>query len=215
MIGSGLTRTSFPLMLLAGWFVIVAGGFFGLFKYENSVGTAGVAPLFWPAESKLEHIQHMTTLIMVVHPQCPCTRASIEELAVFMTRFHGTVEAQVLFILPPQFEAGWEKTGTWYEASAIPGVRVTVDPDGREARRFGAQTSGQALIYDQHGRLIFKGGITGQRGHAGDNANLDAAIATLTGDENPTSVTPVYGCALNAPQVPKTASAAHLRSLKL
>ena len=44
------------------------------------------------------------------------------------------------------------------------------DDDGAEARRFGAETSGQTLLYDARGALAFSGGITGARGHAGDNA---------------------------------------------
>ena len=53
------------------------------------------------------------------------------------------------------------------------------DDDGAEARRFGAETSGQTLLYDEHGALLFSGGITGARGHAGDNAGRASLVALL------------------------------------
>ena len=39
-------------------------------------------------------------------------------------------------------------------------------------QRFGAETSGQTLLYDRDGRLLFSGGTTGSRGHDGDNAGF-------------------------------------------
>ena len=45
----------------------------------------------------------------------------------------------------------------------------------------GATTSGHVLLYDAGGVLRFAGGITDGRGHEGDNAGLDAALALLRG----------------------------------
>src|SRR5436190_6315 len=80
---------------------------------------------------------------------------------------------------------------------AIPGVTVRADVDGEAARRFGAATSGQALLYTADGRLLFSGGITESRGHEGDNAGRSAIAALVLGAE-PTKLatSPVYGCPL-------------------
>ena len=42
----------------------------------------------------------------------------------------------------------------------IPGVTTIVDRDGTQASLFGAETSGQVVLYDSHGELKFRGGIT-------------------------------------------------------
>ena len=84
----------------------------------------------------------------------------------------------------------------WRTAAAIPGVTLVRDEDGREARRFGGATSGQALLYDGEGALRFAGGITGSRSHAGDNTGRRSLVALLSGTEPEQAATSVYGCPL-------------------
>ncbi len=77
---------------------------------------------------------------------------------------------------------------------------VLRDSDGAEARRFGVETSGQTLLYDAHGTLIFSGGITGSRGHAGENARSELAlVALLTQGRPERRASGVFGCPLFAP----------------
>ena len=78
----------------------------------------------------------------------------------------------------------------------IPGVRVLVDVDGREAARFGARTSGTVLVYSPHGALLFAGGITASRGHSGDNLGRDAVVTILDRGQPDRTATPVFGCPL-------------------
>ena len=74
--------------------------------------------------------------------------------------------------------------------------QTCLDEGGVEASRFGAATSGQAILYDGDGRLVFSGGITAARGHFGDNAGSQA-LARLLIDGMPSRPhTPVFGCAL-------------------
>ena len=72
------------------------------------------------------------------------------------------------------------------------------DDNGVEAQHFGVYTSGETLLYDSRGSLIFSGGITGSRGHAGDNAGEQALISLLTRGEARERVTSVFGCPLFA-----------------
>jgi len=44
--------------------------------------------------------------------------------------------------------------------------------------------------------LLFKGGITSGRGHAGDNAGADAIALLLAAQDPGVRQTPVYGCSL-------------------
>jgi hypothetical protein len=113
-----------------------------------------------------------------------------------LARTEGRVAAQVLFFKPDKFSGDWVHSDLWRSAAAIPGVVVREDTNGAQAHLFGAETSGYVLLYDTHGQLLFKGGITGSRGHAGENAGENAIIARLQGQAVSLKQTPVYGCSL-------------------
>src|SRR3712207_4573180 len=129
---------------------------------------------------------------MLAHPHCPCTRASINELARLMTQARGRVTAYVLFVKPEGFSDSWVQSDLWASAAAIPGVTPVLDDGGVEAARFRAATSGQTALYDAAGSLIFRGGITSARGHEGDNAGREAIVSLLTSDEAEEHDTPVF-----------------------
>lgn len=189
------------LILIAScalWLFVIVAGVGYLRNYESTPGVAASAPDRWPAVSRIKPAADRPTLVMLAHPQCPCTRASIGELARLMTQAQGRVTAYVLFVKPPEFSEGWEQTDLWASAAAIPGVTVVRDDDGVEAARFGAATSGQTVLYDAAGNLLFSGGITAARGHAGDNAGRSAIVSLLINDESEQKETPVYGCPLFA-----------------
>ena len=131
---------------------------------------------------------------MVLHPHCPCSRASLDQLASIMTKCNQKLRVQVLFFVPSCFPPKWQETDIWKQASEIPGIQLRLDRDGIEAQKFGAATSGQTYIYDKTGLLKFSGGITASRGHAGENANLDLAFAALRREVANSVFTPVYGC---------------------
>lgn len=186
-------------MLVIGivvWTAACLGGFVWLWLYSATPGTAGTAQVDWPAETRIERDPRQANLIVLVHPRCPCSRASLAELAEIMARCEGLVTAQVLFFKPSEMPDGWELTDLWHLAAAIPGVRVLADKDGREARRFGASTSGQVLLYDQHGRLMFSGGITVARGHHGESTGRQAIVAWLSHGTADRSSHAVFGCPL-------------------
>jgi hypothetical protein len=130
---------------------------------------------------------------MFIHPHCACSRASVGELASLMARARGRLHARVLFVRPYGLAESWAKTDVWYSASSLPDVATIVD-DGREARLFDAATSGQTLVYDGAGRLLFAGGITAARGHWGDNGGLSTIRALLERTPREPATTPVYGC---------------------
>ncbi len=133
---------------------------------------------------------------MLAHPKCPCTRASIGELAQIVAETQGKLTAYVLFTKPQGAGADWDDTELRRSAAAIPGVTVVTDADGSEARRFGAETSGHTLLFDPDGALLFSGGITASRGHAGRNAGESAIIAAVNGGRSDSAGTPVFGCSL-------------------
>jgi hypothetical protein len=182
------------------WSGAVGGGFAALARYKNTPGEPGLSPADWPAGTHVALARGRDTLLMFAHPQCPCTRASVAELARLMHQVGDRVEAHVLVLKPEGGEAGWEKTDVWTRSAEIPGVSVAADPDGREAARFGASTSGQVVLYDPGGRLLFRGGITGARGHEGDNAGRDHMAALIRTGSADARESRVFGCALFAPR---------------
>lgn len=177
------------------WIAAVAFGLGTLFHYENTPGRVGALPRAWPP-SQIERSSDRPTLIMLAHPHCPCTRASVGELAQMMARLQGKVAAYVLLVKPKEAGRDWEETDLRRSAEAIPGVKVLVDPDGVEARRFGAETSGHTQLFATDGRLLFSGGITASRGHAGGNAGESAIIALVNNQTPAQTETLVFGCAL-------------------
>jgi hypothetical protein len=198
------------LLPLAGVALTAAiiGGLGILWRYSLTPGPGGTPSAFWPTQSRLGRKAGALKLVMVVHPHCPCTRASIGELEILMTQAQGQLDASVIFLKPPGFSDNWTKAALWRAAVAIPGVSAMID-DGHEARLFGAATSGQTMVYGSEGRLLFSGGITAARGHFGVNAGA-SNIAVLLEQAAPRAAgkTPVYGCALfAAPSLPAKRSA--------
>jgi hypothetical protein len=182
------------------WLLMICAGIGLLWSYESSPGAAAAVLEQWPADSPIRRAADRATLVMLAHPRCPCTRASLSELARLMARAQGRVTAYVLFVKPADFPDGWEQTDLLASAEAIPGVTVVRDDEGVEAARFRAATSGQIMLYDAAGKLLFSGGLTSARGHEGDNAGRAAVVALLTAGGEAGGETPVFGCPLFAPR---------------
>ena len=186
----------------AAWSIVVALGSLALLMYEDAPGHAGAAPARWPDGSQVPRAADRPTLVMFAHPRCPCTRASVGELALLMARSQGLVSAWVLFSKPKDFPPGWEATDILASAAAIPDVHAECDEGGAEAARFHATISGQTLLYAVDGRLLFDGGITASRGHSGDNAGRTAIVSLLTQGRADRTRTFAFGCSLLDPQRP-------------
>lgn len=182
------------------WLIAVAGGMRVLWNYENTPGVAGDPPATWPDQSRIPHTAGLPTIVVMGHPKCPCTRATIGELAVMMARLHNQVSAVVVLVRPQGTPEDWDNTDLRRSAAAIPGVTVMTDLDEVEADLFNAQVSGQTMLYDAGGKLRFSGGITASRGHSGDNAGRSSIVSLVTYGIAERTRTPVFGCALRTPK---------------
>ena len=188
------------VVVILAWLGLVLGGSVLLWRYKSTPGAAGAAPEAWPTDAQTVRAGGIPTLLMFVHPQCPCSRASIGELAVILSREQGKVDAHVVFDWPDGETDDFAATDFWRSAAEIPGVSVELDRGGVEARRFDAETSGQVLLYDEAGHLRFAGGMTNARGHAGDSEGRRAVIASAPRGESGRSRAPVFGCSLDDPE---------------
>ena len=178
--------------------ICTLAGMATLFTFDQTAGAVSAVPVQWPSASVIGHPGRNGALLVFVHPYCSCTVATIHEIATLSAgrnSQNGRPSTTVLFYRPRN--SGWRPGKLWSQVeSEIPGARAAWDDDGREARRFGARTSGYTLLYDAQGDLLFKGGVTGSRGHEGGNFGIDQLRASIdTGRPAPRGSL-VFGCAL-------------------
>jgi hypothetical protein len=196
----GKRLVGLPMVVAWGFAVLV--GMFGMVRYQMTpAAVASAAPARWPAEASFGHSTGRPTLVMTLHPQCPCSRASLSELAQIMARSEGRLDARILFVQPVNAPANWLDGALWQQAKTIPGVTISVDKNGRDAAAFGATTSGQVMVYDAAAVIRFSGGITDGRGHEGDNAGMLSILDLVRIGKSSVATTPVYGCSLGVCQI--------------
>jgi hypothetical protein len=199
LAGPAQSQSNWLIVVLAGfWLAAAVGGLVVVWKHQNGPGLPASAPSEWPLDTALTRAADGPTLVLLAHPQCSCTRASLGELAEALARTTTKPKTYVVFLKPSSMPDGWEQTDLWRAAVSLPNTTVVKDEDGREAERFGGATSGQTFLFDARGVLLFSGGITGSRGHAGDNAGRSSIVALLNQQPAPRAATNVFGCSLFA-----------------
>lgn len=191
-------------LLLAGILtfssVCTLTGIAALFTFDQTAGAVSAVPDRWPSSSDIRRNASGDTLLVFVHPQCSCTKATLHEIATldaYRSSRNGRLSTVVLF--DHARNTLWEAGGLWNEVEReIPGARKMRDDDGREARRFGARTSGYAELYNAQGELLFQGGVTGSRGHEGDNLGIDQLRISIDTGRRAAHPSLVFGCALSS-----------------
>jgi len=179
------------------WLALAAAGFLVLARYASTPGGSDPAVARrWPDASRLDPPASRPVLVLFLHPECPCSRATVEGLARVIARAPDAYDASALFV-PPATAAG--TSGLREAAARIPGLRLLEDPGGAEAAHFGARTSGTVAVYGVDGGRLFFGGITAARAHEGDSDGSGALLALARGATPARTETPVYGCGLAGP----------------
>lgn len=177
------------------WAGTVGAAYRAIRRFETTPGRAATAPATWPSASRLARNDGAPTLVMLVHPHCSCSRASMSELQAVIEKAPRTLRTYVVVFRPRDARAGWERTDVYDAATRLRGAHVVIDEDGREAKRFGTFTSGQTFVYDGGGHLRFEGGITSLRGHAGINRGR-VDVIRLVNSETGSGTHPVFGCSI-------------------
>jgi hypothetical protein len=183
---------------LAVWLLTIGTGMGMLWKYAETPGPPAVANAMWPAGASFTRDTRGPVLVLFLHPQCPCSRATLSELARLLAIAPAPAAIYALVYRPAAADAGWERTDLWDSVAALRGAHVMTDVGGAQARVFGAFVSGQTLLYSAAGSLLFSGGITDARGHEGDNPGRTALTSILEGGHPAATQTPVFGCYLYA-----------------
>ena len=193
-------------LVMVGWGAALAIGEWRMADFASRPAPATAAIARWPADSGLAGPASAPVVVLFAHPMCPCTRATLTELGRLLARDErrgaARADVRIVFVWDDATAPDWNARGSWDAAQAIAGAVVTTDLGGAEARRFGATTSGELLLYAGDGTLRVHGGITAARGHEGDNAGASAVAALLAGDAPATVETPVFGCPLFGSRAP-------------
>ena len=186
------------LGVLAIWLTGVCWGVKPLNDYSFSPGIKGENSLAWPSDTGLARSPEGCTLVIALHPECPCSRATVSELERLLSSVPGSFK--VFAIFAPGSTNGGKTAELPAKVSQLRGVTVIQDLRTEELRRFSVLTSGETRLYDPKGQLLFHGGITASRGHVGENPGATAVLA-FAHHQRPTQIptmTPVFGCALFA-----------------
>lgn len=189
--------------MAAAWGVAALSVWAWTVRYEFATPAAGSLGQVqrWPEASHLQLADDRPTLLLFVHPRCPCTSASVHELERTLTGsgLSGAEQPQVTVVASIPRNAGddWHASSTVSRAAGLPKTEVRWDDGGVETTRFGASISGTVMLFGQDGALLFAGGVTSSRGHEGDNVGCDRLLSLLShrqNDKQPS--TPVFGCTL-------------------
>lgn len=174
------------------WIGATAAAFEHFWQNDAIPGTGAIAPL--QATSTPDEY----TVHLFLHSKCPCSRATLAELSRIAARTAHPVAYHVHFITPDPEDRDWGNSSLFAQASRLPNVTISADPHGEAARHYGARTSGQVVAYRPDGSLAYQGGVTGSRGHEGDNAGKSMLLDALNGKIAQPTDAPVYGCRLPA-----------------
>jgi hypothetical protein len=179
----------------AVWFMTVAAGTAAMLAYEFSPGAARAAPPRLPPAGAAAPSSGRAHLEVFLHPQCPCSRATVAALTKIVERATGSFDCVVTFLAPVE-RPEWRGAPLVLAVGALPGVEVRYEDDEAAFARFGARTSGHAVLYDASGALIFEGGLTASRGQEGAAPGADLVAAFLAGTPTERGSAPVFGCPL-------------------
>jgi hypothetical protein len=191
--------------ILAGGLIMFSaattlGGLITLSAFESAPGEFAAGPTVWPRAGNIKAHGDRPELLVYAHPFCACTNATISELARLEAArpAYLPVPAVTVIVFRPTADSAWQRTSLELRAARMRDVRFVWDDGGIEAKSFGATTSGTVMLYGADGKLQFRGGITGSRGHEGENFGLSELRALLVGTPRlPTAKTSkVFGCAL-------------------
>jgi hypothetical protein len=178
---------------VSAWCVCVALGMHATLRYSFSAAPPASTDAGRAPDSSFELDRERPTLLVFLHPYCPCSAATITEIRKIIRRHPEGFAVQIRFC---DVDGGdIAATTLWREAAKIPGAKLEIN-DADEARRFGVQTSGETLVYSPDGTLRFQGGVTPSRGHEGENAGSRALVAIVESGRQGRERTPVFGCRL-------------------
>src|SRR5437660_5434926 len=86
------------LLVLAGciWTATVGAMYQAVRRFETTPGRAATVLRSWPANSRIARSGGAWTLVVLLHPHCPCSRASVEDLQTILQKAPPSLRTYVL-----------------------------------------------------------------------------------------------------------------------
>lgn len=178
------------------WTLLLAAGAGALSLYEFKGTVPASLADRWPENPVIQFDSERPTLLMFLHPRCPCSAASIAQLDRVLSRYPGRFRACVLIARPSGVPEDWEEGANLGAARRLPDNTLLLDPEGALAQRFGALNSGTVQAFDREGNRLFSGGITASRGHEGESLGSLSLLDIGAGKAPCVAAMPVFGCPL-------------------
>lgn len=179
------------ILFILIWFIAVASSFHFLMKYSAAEGRTGVINKDWPESTQLK-FKNPYELVVFIHPGCSCSKASLVELSRLVSQ-ESEIASQIVFMKTAKLSSLLEGNDLLAQARRIPRATIIFDEDGKEAKIFGALTSGHTFLYHEERGLLFSGGITAARGHEGKSVGQES-IQHLLKNKPARNIASVFGC---------------------
>ena len=183
---------------VAAWLLAVAACLSGLGAYSWQPGQPSDVADELPSGVPVE-LGPRGALVIFVHPHCPCSLASLEEVARILRDSTDAPQIELFAFIPRSEEEGWVDGRIWRRAAELGEIRRRLDRAGDLARELGVTTSGHVIAYGPDGARRFDGGVTAGRGHLGPSAPGARLMQVLAGGEPAPEAFPVFGCGLAGP----------------
>ena len=178
------------LLFFGLWIALLIAGYYGLTEYT-----------YKPTDPK-RLVEERTyekgdcwRLVIAVHPQCPCTHATVSELERLLGQ-HGNSMECIAYVFCPGSDFSFAETLLVERIRRMPFTKIEHDIDGTQASKYFLDTSGECILFDESGQPCFRGGLTYSRGHEGYNAGSQSIAMLVSGERTSLIETPVYGCSI-------------------
>lgn len=205
-------------VILIGWVVAISVVWWNMTAYSFQIDGEASPLDAWPDESQLSMAEDRPTVLLFLHPRCPCSVASLTELerAIAETPADRQPRLLVLATVPAQHDAPWTESNNIRHSQQLPNVKVVIDVGGRESHKFGVASSGHVMAFAPTGELLFSGGVTQSRGHEGNNVGRASLVRALAKNEAQTALQiPVFGCRLCLPKLESATGSDPASSIEL
>lgn len=188
----------FTRCLMALWGTTVLGCVIAMTAYSNLPGLQQNTSSTWPVDSAIKLDSDVPTILLFLHPKCPCSLATVRELQRGLGNDSQAISIRIGLFCPVGRDDSWTDTQLKANAEQAFQGSTFVDREGAEATRFGAITSGQVFAFSPAGECLFRGGATSARGHEGHNLGVQALQQIVAGKPTSCTTTPVFGCPIIA-----------------
>lgn len=177
------------------WIFVILAGVSALARFAYVPGDAANAPKSWPILTRLPAPANRPEILVFLHPKCGCSQATLRNLETMLPEIGE--KAVVKLVLNDLGDPKLlEESRAFSTAKTLKNITLVVDHNGFETNAFEVKTSGQVMLYDESGRLVFAGGLTPFRGHEGVSEGELSIVKWLNQRDMTWKTTSVFGCAM-------------------